>query len=144
MDTSASIIPGQSAAGIALGSSITSVVADYETSFSMEEVKGVLAIPTSPLVRYRSEMVDLWAANGQIIQIMVHGKYVGKLQQTIGLGSTLAEVETQIGPVEEDEEDNLVISSLPGVCFGVPGSFRDSRDPALRQVPIREIFVFKS
>lgn len=76
-------------------------------------------------MRYRSAMVDLWVEAGIVYQIMVHHGYAGKLLGSIGLGSTIADIETRIGPWGEDEEDNLVIQNLPGFCFAVEGYFCD-------------------
>lgn len=75
-------------------------------------------------------------------QIMVHHGYEGKLLGRIGLGSIIADIEAQIGPWGEDEEDNLVIQNLPGFCFAVEGYFSDLNDPALLQAPIKEMYVF--
>ncbi|HZU69151.1 MAG TPA: hypothetical protein VFA09_17880 [Ktedonobacteraceae bacterium] len=79
-----------------------------------------------------------------LLPFMVHDGYRGKLMDTIGLGSTVADVERQIGPVEEDEEDNLVIRDLPGLCFAIEGYFPDVKDPAFRHAAIKGICVFKA
>lgn len=86
-------------------------------------------------------MVDIWAIEGIVEQIMVHDGYRGKLMDKIGLGSTIADIERQIGAWEEDEEDNLVIRDLSGLFFRVEGYFPDLKDPAFRFAPIKEIYV---
>ena len=101
-----------------------------------------LPIPTLVKIRYRSAMVDLWAGNGRVAQIMVHDGYRGKLMGKIGLGSTIADIERYIGAVEEDEDDSLVIRDFPGLFFEIEGYFPDlQKDPAYRYAPIKEIYV---
>jgi len=140
MNIDAPIVPGKSAAAIQLGSPIEEILEQHNNSFSPGEV--VNLSPSFPLnIRYRSAMVDVWAVEGKVEQIMVHDGYRGKLMDTIGLGSTIADVERQIGPVEEDEEDNLVIRDCPGLLFEVEGYFPDVKDPAIRHAPIKEIYV---
>ena len=138
MDIQAPIVPGESAAGIRLGSPIEEILQEQKTSFLSEEVVHPL-FPLPITTRYRSEMVDVWVKEGKVEQIMVHDGYRGKLMGTIGLGSTLADIERHIGAWEEDEEDNLVIRNLPGVMFELEGSFPDWSNPGFRLAPIKEI-----
>ena len=136
MNIEAPIVPGESAAGILLGSPIEEILKEQEPHFISKEV-------VNPFItRYRSTMVDLWVREEMVDQIMVHDGYRGKLLDSIGLESTLADIERQIGTWEEDEEDNLVIGDLPGVGFEIEGYFPDLKDPALRSAPIKEIYVF--
>jgi hypothetical protein len=141
MNIEAPIVPGESAAGIQLGSPIEEVLNEHNNSFSSGEV--VNLSPSFPLnIRYRSAMVDIWAIEGRVEQVMVHDGYRGKLMGNIGLGSTIADIERYIGAVEEDEEDNLVIRDFPGLFFEIEGYFPDLRkDPAFRFAPIKEISV---
>lgn len=141
MNIEAPIIPGIQVAGIQLRSPIEEVLKKHKNFFSSGEV--VNLSPSFPLnIRYRSTMVDLWAVEGYVEQIMVHDGYRGKLLGTIGLGSTIADIERYIGSVEEDEEDNLVIRDIPGLFFEIEGYFPDlQKDPAYRFAPIKEIYV---
>ena len=141
MNIEAPIVPGESAAGIQLGSPIEEILKEQELHLSPEEVVNPL-VPLPIITRYRSAMVDLWVKEGIVEQIMVYDGYRGKLMETIGLGSTIADIERQIGAVEEDEEDNLVIRGFPGLCFEIEGYFPDLKDPAFRHAPIKEICVF--
>ena len=109
-------------------------------AFESEDVENPLGSDT--LIRYRSAIVDLWVENGVIVQIMVHGRFHGLIQGRIGLGSTLAEIEDNFGSCEEDEEDNLVINGLPGLCFEIDGSFADLKNRSARHAVIKEIYVF--
>lgn len=140
MNTDAPIVPGESAAGIQLGAPIEGLLNAHKNSFSFGEVVRP-SFPALITTRYRSEMVDLWVRDGIVDQIMVHNGYRGKLMDKIGLGSTIADVEMYIGPVEEDEEDNLMIRDLPGLFFEIEGYFPDFTDPAIRFAPIKEIYV---
>lgn len=142
MNIEAAIVPGESAAGIQLGCSIEEVLKKDKNSFSSGEV--VNLSPSFPLnIRYRSAMVDVWAVEGKVEQIMVHDGYRGKLMGKIGLRSTIADIERYIGTWEEDEEDNLVIQDFPGLFFEVEGYFPDLKDPAFRHAPIKEIYVVR-
>src|SRR6266566_2559700 len=142
MDIEAPIVPGEGAAGIQVGLPIEEVLKGQETHFTSEEVVNHL-VPFPIITRYRSAMVDLWAREGIVDQIMVHSGYRGKLMDKIGLGSTIADIEAQIGAWEEDEEDNLVIRDLPGMCFEIEGYFPGLRNPAFRYAPIKAISIFK-
>jgi hypothetical protein len=141
MNIEAPIVPGESAAGIQLGSPIEEVLNKHKNYFSSGEV--VNLSPSFPLnIRYRSAMVDVWAIEGRVEQIMVHDGYRGKLMGKIGLGSTIADIERHIGAVEEDEEENLVSRDFPGLFFEIEGYFPDLRkDPAFRFAPVKEIYV---
>jgi hypothetical protein len=120
----APIVPGISAAGIQLGSPIEDLLNEHKNSLDSGEV--VNLSPSFPLnIRYRSAMVDVWAIEGRVEQIMVHNGYRGKLMGKIGLASTFADIERHIGSWDEDEEDNLVIGGIPGVFFRVEGYFPD-------------------
>ena len=143
MNIQAPIVPGESAAGIQVGSPIEEILQAQRPSFISEEVMHPL-FPVPVTTRYRSAMVDVWVKEGRVEQIMVHDGYRGKLLGTIGLGSTMADIETHIGAWEEDEEDNLVIRDLPGVIFEVEGYFPDFHSPAFRFAPIKAIYVFKA
>ncbi len=140
MNIEAPIVPGESAAGIQLGSPIEEVLNEHKNAFSSGEV--VNLSPSFPLnIQYRSAMVDVWAIEGRVEQIMVHDGYRGKLMGKIGLGSTFADIERYIGAWEEDEEDNLVIRDCPGLFFRVEGYFPELKDPAFRDAPMKEIYV---
>lgn len=141
MNIDAPIVPGESAAGIQLGSPIEEVLNEHTNSFSSGEVVRP-SFPTLMKTRYRSAMVDVWAIGGKVAQIMVHDGYRGKLMGKIGLGSTIADIERHIGAVEEDEDDTLVIRDFPGLFFEIEGYFPDvQKDPTFRQAPIKEIYV---
>jgi hypothetical protein len=142
MDIEAPIIPGHSAAGLQVGSPIEEILQEQETHFISEEAMNHHLVSVPIITRYRSAMVDLWVKEGIIDQIMVHSGYRGKLMNSIGLGSTIMDIETPIGAWEEDEEDNLMIRKLPGLCFEIEGSFPGLKDPAFRYAPIKALFVF--
>ena len=144
MNIEAPIVPGESAAGIRVGSPIEEILKEQETHFTSEEIVNPF-VPFPIVTRYRSAMVDLWVKDGIVDQIMVHDGYRGKLMDNIGLGSTIADIERHIGAWEEDEEDNLVIRDCPGMCFEIEGYFPDlSKNPAFRHAPMKEICVFNA
>src|SRR5688500_16986674 len=128
IDSTAPIIPGKSAAGLTLGLDINEVLDAAPFRFNVE------SLPDGPVI-YRSEMVDLWVKENKIVQIMVHGPYQGKLRNQIGLGSFLEDVKNRIGPVELDDEDNLVIQELKGLSLEV--------NPDSPNSEVEEIYVFE-
>jgi hypothetical protein len=145
MNIDAPIVPGESAAGIQLGSPIEELLNAHTHSFDSGEVVKP-SFPTLVITRYRSAMVDVWETKGKVETIMVHDGYRGKLMGEIGLGSTVADIERHIGAVEEDEEDNLVIRECPGLFFEIEGYFPEyfpelQQDPAFHRAPIKEIYV---
>lgn len=71
MNIEAPIVPGESAAGIQIGSPIEEVLKEDKHSFDSGEREKPW-FPTLVKTRYRSAMVDVWAGNGRVIQIMVH------------------------------------------------------------------------
>lgn len=111
MNIDAPIVPGVSAAGIQLGSPIEELLNAHTNSFGYGE-RSKYSFHLRATTRYRSAMVDVWAIEGKVEQMMVHNGYRGQLMGKIGLGSTVADIERHIGAVEEDEEDNLVNSHL--------------------------------
>ena len=91
-DIAAPIIPGREAAGIRLGSPL----------------HGDLA----------HEAVRLFGSSGLVKQIAVRAGYLGHIAGTpLGIGSTIREIEHIMGPVVEDEKDNLVVQGSDGWCF---------------------------
>jgi hypothetical protein len=102
------IVPGISAAGIALGSNIETVLRKVEPK-SITELNGC--------IRYDFGEICLWESGGVIDQIGLVLGYTGKLSKKIGVGSTLKELENEFGEISEDEDDNLIVEGLLGVCF---------------------------
>ncbi len=143
IDITAPIIPGQSAAGIRVGTAIDEVVQRLELDFTVEQIINPYVTLDPPAYRYRSAMVDLWVREGMIDQVMLHDGYRGKLMGKIGLGSTIADIEEMVGLWEEDEEDNLIIRGVPGLCFEVEGDFPDFADPVFRAAQVKAIFVYR-
>ncbi len=66
---------------------------------------------------YRSASVDVWVRDGRIAQIMVHGAYRGHLPGQVGLGMPLHEVRARLGDTCLDDEDNVVVQAIAGVCI---------------------------
>jgi hypothetical protein len=147
LDLDAAIIPGQSAAGLELGTRIEDALAGVGHLITQEAIVNPYA--RSVTTRYRSEHVDLWERDGIVRQIGVHGGYRGKLMDRITLGASIAEIETWIGECCEDEEDYLAIKGLPGLCFDAQGDFPpapegvDFSHPAVRAVRVTAFYVFR-
>lgn len=89
--------------------------------------------------------VAIWVRGGVIHQIGVRSPYRGLIGATdIGIGSTLRELSRALGVVVEDDEDNLVVQGVSGLCieterwYGWPG--REAVEDNL-DARITEIFV---
>jgi hypothetical protein len=65
MNIDAPIVPGESAAGIQLGSLIEDLLNEHTHSFDSGEVVKS-SFPTLVITRYRSAMVDVWVTKGKI------------------------------------------------------------------------------
>jgi hypothetical protein len=111
IDLTSPIVPGHSAGGILVGAEIEAVLAANEIEFKKVE-------RTEEITLYQSDHIDFAVdETGKIYQIMVHGGYLGKIQDKVGLGSTYEDVGTHLGRVGEDWEDNMVVKEFPGFCF---------------------------
>jgi len=138
LDLLARIEPGRTAAGLAIGGAILPLARD-ERHTTRDLGNGL------ELLDFGS--VRVWAKGGVIEQIGVRGGYSGQVIGTaIGLGSTLQQVVAALGPVVEDEEDNLIVADLSGLCFeteawlGEPGLETVEENLHAR---LTEIFVFE-
>jgi hypothetical protein len=147
LDLDAPIIPGVSAAGFHIDQFIERSV-PIGTPLIREQVHSPI-VRSPGTVRYRSESVDLWVANSVIQQIGVHAAYHGKLLDHIMLGMTMEDIERLVGRCIEDDEDELAIYGVEGLCFDVlwhPNYSTPVIDfslPHLRFSPIAWFFVFQ-
>lgn len=108
-DLDAPIVPNESAAGVRIGEDARSVVERAGSKFIDD--------PADLVRSYNFGSVILWARAARVHQVGVLRAYRGKVQNQIGLGSTIGDVERAFGNVIEDDDDNLVVPSLPGWCF---------------------------
>jgi hypothetical protein len=127
------IVPGESAGGIRVGQRINQVLA-VEGSVEAERFHGV--------EKYVFGAVTVWVRDGLITQVGVRAPYTGKLAQGIGIGSTIGEVESAIGRIGQDGEDNLVVPTSPGWCFETEVWLRGKSPRDNRSARVTEIFVF--
>ena len=148
LDLAAPILPGEGAAGLHVGTRITDLPAELLARFSVHRRVNP-CVPNAVVTTYRAEGITLFVENRVIDQIAVYGPYHGTLRGprgSIGVGSTVAEVEQRVGPVVEDDEDNLSIEGVTGLCFEVVGAFDrfiSADDPILRPLPLKTIFVHR-
>ena len=150
LDLNAPIVPGASAAGFHIGQ-FMEPNGPMAAMFVSEPILNPY-VPSSDGVhyRYRSDSVDLWVMNNVITQIGVHGAYHGKLLDHITLGMTIDDIERRIGPCMQDNQDNLAIAGIGGLCFDVvwrpnhPAKELDLRVPELRFTPITWFFICQS
>jgi hypothetical protein len=107
-DLNAPIIPGKSAAGLSIGQEVV------PTMVFSHPIK---TIALNDQMKIISDCVTLWIKNNKITQIGVSGKYHGRINDVIGIGSSINEVQRVLGQVIEGEEDNLIVPNIPGWCF---------------------------
>ena len=137
LDLNAAIVPGRSAAGIALGARASDL--GFRTDPSRLDLgQGVSVCDLGP--------VRVWIREGMVDQIGVRAPYAGAIETGgIRIGSTLREVAEALGRVFEDDEDNLIVADCAGLSFetgqwrGEPG--REIVDENL-DAKITAIFVF--
>jgi|GEM_PF-3540097 hypothetical protein len=136
LDLSAPIIPGVSAAGYTLGSSLNEL-----TALQTFELKTYL----KTCREYHSENVILFLENSTLKQICVRGNYKGTLSSNLGIGDCVKDFEKLYGPVHEGPEDELIFQNLKGLCFEVNGNF-DWKNwlVTIKDQSITDIYVFSA
>jgi hypothetical protein len=134
IDLDAPIVPGKSAAGISVGSTVGDLLS--------------MVGPHSTTKLSNGEWHDLgsirvWTKDGMVTQVGVYSGYRGMLQPGIGVGSTISDVEASFGcSVQEDKEDNLVVPTSPGWCFETEEWKSPKTAGNNRTARITSIFVF--
>ena len=132
-DLNAPIIPGESAAGVRLGQPIKDILVRQTPDAVIE---------LTDCEKYQFGSVRLWVSSGKISQIGLYADYRGRLKEGIGIGSTVEEVQTLLGKIEEDEDDNLVVVGTPGWCFETE-EWLEGRQPEQNpKAKISEVYVF--
>lgn len=120
------IIPGKSIGGILLGETIEIVLERLNLPFKQTSSWHFIFAD-----------VSLWVnETGEIFQISAHHNYKGKILEKISLGNTPEDVERLIGKIMLNDEDNLVIDGIDGLCFEIDVNQNPST--------INEIFIFNS
>ncbi|MFN3652066.1 MAG: hypothetical protein ACK47B_21020 [Armatimonadota bacterium] len=135
LDLDAPIVPGLCAAGISLGESAETILAWRPNRESI--------LPDG-CTRLEFGPVHVWLKDQAVMQIGVYRGYTGRLAERIGIASTIAEVESLLGPVIEDEEDNLVVAAVPGWCFETEEWVRQGGPRKNTVSRIVGIFVFQA
>ena len=132
-DLDADIVPGTGAAGVRLGQPVTDVLSRVDP-IRVTELHGSC--------RYEFGSVDLWVKAGAIFQIGLYQGYRGLIDRRIGIGSTLAELERELGRVSEDDDDNLVVAGVHGFCFETD-HWKAGREPQENpDAVISQLYVF--
>ena len=137
LDLDATIEPGKAAAGVSIGDPVAKL-SQAGRPTRTELLDGGELLDFGPVL--------VWAKGGAINQIGVRSGYTGYVGGTpIRIGSAIQQVVDAIGPIVEDDEDNLIAAHVPGLCFeteawrGDPGSetVEENLDAKLT-----EIYVF--
>jgi hypothetical protein len=103
-------MPGRSAAGINLGTSVADVLQGNSDLVQDPPVAGWSAI--------RGSFVTLVARDGIVHEVIVHGEYCGKLRDLIGVGSPVAQVTAILGTWHKGTYGNEIeVPAVPGVFF---------------------------
>lgn len=128
------IVPGRSAAGISIGNKIRDLL-EQARPLQTEEHGGLLI--------HDFGAAKVWSENGFVTQIGLYQGYKGLVDQKIGIGSTIGEIEDHFGcKVAEDQEDNLVVTGSRGWCFESEEWVSDTTVEGNRQAHVCAIFVF--
>jgi hypothetical protein len=134
IDLDAPIVPNESAAGVRIGDDARNIVQHAGLTYVED--------PPHRLLRYPMGSVILWVMAGCVTQIGVVLGYRGMINGRIGLGATITDVERELGAVIEDDEDNLIVPSVPGWCFETEQWHGDELQ-ANKLARIVSIFVFR-
>jgi hypothetical protein len=133
-DLDAPIKPGESSAGIMIGSKIEVLLAQ-------------VGLPPSQVVSgfHKLQSASVWSARGLVVQIGIYEGYRGLIDGKIGIGSSVPEVEAWCGcKVVEDEEDDLIAIGRPGWSFETEEWGGDHTVGTNRSARINAIFVFRT
>lgn len=107
-DLDAPILPGLSAAGVQIGESIERIP---NLSEIITEMGGVYGF-------HKFNSVKVWSRSGIVVQMGVSEGYRGMVGNRIGIGSTIADVESWTGSeVAEGEDDELIAVGSAGWSF---------------------------
>ena len=128
-ELNASILPCEGAGGIKLGSIVSDLFLDTLNAANLIEHR------SAETNMYRFDSISLFVSNRRIIQIAVYNKYIGKLDNYIHIGMPKQQVEQQYGMFKLDDEDNLVLADISGVCFEYNVNSAESE--------ITEIFLYQ-
>lgn len=148
LDLDAPILPGKGAAGLRVGARITTLPAELLARFTIHRCVNS-CVPNAVITTYRVDGVTLYVSDRVIDQIAVSTGYRGALNGphgSISIGSTVAEVAARIGAVIEDDDDNLRIAGLSGLCFELEDAFEQytpTDDPIPRPLPLKSIVVHR-
>lgn len=128
------ICPGKSISDLNLGMSYEQVRKMFSDDFQID---------TSYVVRViKLDNAKLWFDENNILcQILVFGDFSGKLKGKIGIGSTLEEVEKQIGPYRYDL-GVYVLENQEGICFELKDTDEEDEEDE-QEKEIEYIAVFK-
>jgi hypothetical protein len=131
-DLEAPIVPGRSLGGVEIGALASEAWGETRDLNS-----------SSPAQPSRVEMgpIVVWLSKGFVHQVGAREGYRGSVLGTgIGLGSSLADVERELGRVVEDDEDNLVVEGWGGLLLETEAWSGDSLRTNL-QARISQIMV---
>jgi hypothetical protein len=132
-DLNAPIVPGNSAAGVSVGQTVEGILA---------ETPPQAVVDLYSCTRFEFGTVHLWVRNGKVSQVGVYAGYLGSLLQGIGIGSTIREIQSVLGPVVEDEEDNLIVEGSSGWCFETEEWLNGHQPDQNLDARVSEIYVF--
>lgn len=134
IDLDAAIVPGKSAAGIAVGADVRDLLALNRPSATTQQ---------SDYRVHDFGPIRVWSSCNVIQQVGVYSGYRGSLDNKIHVGTTIGDVERLFGgEVQEDLEDNLIVSNSAGWCFET----EQWKSPNLKEnrgAQITAIFIFQ-
>jgi len=113
IDLTASILPGKSLAGITLGTAANTLIPQLEILAEYTEEPG--------LVHYEIDSVDIWVKDGVVVKLAALDNYTGKIDNQVGIGSTVQKTFKVLGPLAENKKGEIRATQVQGLGFGTDG-----------------------
>jgi len=129
------IIPGKEIAGFQLGWSFNDLQKEINGNSYATEKR-----VDSTVINYKTFSFFISDKNGKVFQITVGHDFKGKFLDKIGIGSTLQDIEDNIGKWEE-ELDVYVVPQHKGICFELADN-AITEEWIENQMPIEWISVY--
>ena len=141
LDLNAELIPGKAGAGVLLGQSATSILAVIQPE-NIESRQPLPALPELGCRVLKFGSVWLFEQKEVVSQVCVFAGYAGKINGSIGIASTVAEVQATLGPVVDYEGVCFGVATLPGWCFEVEESNSAIKGPDWLALRLSSICIY--
>ena len=133
LNINAELLPGKAGAGIELGQLLSAIHDLAHANTISERIN-------CRVLQYGS--IWLFESNGVVNQVCVFAGYRGKVAGTIGITSTIADVEAFLGQVVDYEGVCFGVASMPGWCFEVEKGL-SMTDAGWLNAQLKSICIYK-